>query len=49
MKSIIIISHGPSGISVGFSDTLTGGYIFIVWYVVHPLMYALTNSVIPSQ
>jgi hypothetical protein len=30
MKSIVIIFHGPSGISVGFSGTLTGGYIFVV-------------------
>ena len=49
MKSIVIISHGPSGISVGFSGTLTGGHIFVVWHVVHSLMYALTNSVIPGQ
>ena len=25
MKSIVIVSHGPSGISLGFSGTLTGG------------------------
>src|SRR5207302_10419439 len=49
MKSIVIVSHGPLGISVGFSSTLTGGRIFVVWHVAHPLMYALTNSVIPSQ
>ena len=49
MKSIVIISHRPSGISVSFSGTLTGGHIFVVWHVVHPLMYALTNSVIPGQ
>ena len=49
MKSIVIVSHGPSGISVGFSGTLTGGRIFVVWHVAHPLMYALTNSVIPGQ
>jgi formate/nitrite transporter FocA (FNT family) len=30
MKSIVIVSHGPSGISVGFSGTLTGGRIFVV-------------------
>jgi hypothetical protein len=49
MKSIVIISHGPSGISVGFSGTLTGGHIFVVWQVAHPLIYALMNSVIPGQ
>jgi hypothetical protein len=49
MKSIVIVSQGPSGISVGFSGTLTDGHIFVVWHVAHPLMYALTNSVIPGQ
>ena len=49
MKSIVIVSHGPSEISLGFSGTLTGGQIFVVWHVAHPLMYALTNSVIPGQ
>ena len=49
IKSIVIISHGPSEISVGFSSTLTGGRIFVVWHVAHPLMYILTNSVIPGQ
>jgi hypothetical protein len=49
MKSMVIISHGPSGISVGFSGTLTGGHIFVVWHVAHPLMYVLMNSVIPGQ
>jgi hypothetical protein len=49
MKSIVIVSYGPSGISVGFSGTLTGGCIFVVWHVAHPLMYALMNSVIPGQ
>jgi hypothetical protein len=27
---------------------LTGGCIFIVWHVAHPLMYALINSIIPG-
>jgi hypothetical protein len=49
MKSIVIVSHGPSRISVGFSGTLTDGHIFVVWHVAHPLMYALTNSVISGQ
>jgi hypothetical protein len=49
MKSIVIISHGPSGILVGFSGTLTGGHIFVVWHIAYPLMYALMNSVIPGQ
>ena len=30
MKSMVIISYGPSGILVGFSGTLTGGHIFVV-------------------
>jgi hypothetical protein len=49
IKSIVIVSHGPSDILVSFSGTLTGGHIFVVWHVVHPLMYALTNSVISGQ
>jgi hypothetical protein len=49
MKSIVIVSHDPSGILVSFSGTLTGGYIFVVWHIAHPLMYVLTNSVISGQ
>ena len=49
MKSIVMVSQGPLGISVGFSGTLTGGLILVVWHIVHPLIYALTNSVIPGQ
>ena len=49
MKSIVIVSYGPLGISLGFRGTLAGGRIFVVWHVAHPLMYALTNSVIPGQ
>ena len=49
MKSIVIVSHGPSEISLGLRGTLTRGHILVVWQVAHPLMYALTNSVIPSQ
>ena len=49
MKSIVIVSHNPSGISLGFRGTLSGGHIFVVWQVAHPLIYALTNSVIPGQ
>jgi hypothetical protein len=49
MKSIVIISHGPSEISVGFSGTLTDGHIFVVWHIAHPLIYALMNSIISSQ
>jgi hypothetical protein len=30
MKSIVIVFHGPSGILVSFSGTLTGGRIFVV-------------------
>src|SRR5437879_10638805 len=32
MKSIVIVSHGPSGISVGFSDILILARLFIVWH-----------------
>jgi len=46
MKSIVMVSHIPYGISLGLSGTLTGGLIFVVWQTAHPLMYALTNSVI---
>src|SRR5207302_9499249 len=42
MKSSVTISHGPLGISVGFSGILTDGCILVVWHVAHPLMYALT-------
>jgi hypothetical protein len=49
MKSIVIVSHGPSEILVSFSGTLTGGHIFVVWHIAHPLMNALTNSIIPGQ
>ena len=30
MKSIVMVSHGPLGISLGFSGTLTGGLILVV-------------------
>jgi len=46
MKSIVMVSHIPCGISLGLSGTLTGSLIFVVWQIAHPLMYALTNSVI---
>jgi len=46
MKSIVMVSHIPCGILLGLSGTLTGGLIFVVWQMVHPLMYALMNSVI---
>ena len=49
MKSIVIVSHIPCGILLGLSGTLTGGLIFVVWQIAHPLMYALTNSVIPGH
>jgi len=49
MKSIVMVSHIPCGISLGLSGTLTGGLIFVVWQTAHPLMYALTNSVIPGH
>ena len=48
MKSIVMVSHIPCGISLGLSGTLTGGLIFVVWQTAHPLMYALMNSVIPG-
>jgi len=49
MKSIVIVSHIPCGILLGLSGTLTGGLIFVVWQTAYPLMYALTNSVIPGH
>ena len=30
MKSIVMVFHGLSGISFGFSGTLTGGLILVV-------------------
>jgi hypothetical protein len=49
MKSIVIIFYGPSEISVGFSGIFTGGRIFVVWHVAHPLIYVLMNSIISGQ
>src|SRR5579863_10219279 len=49
MKSMVIISQTPLGMSLGFSGTLTGGRILVAWHVAHPLMYALTNSMIPGH
>ena len=49
MKSMVMVSQIASGISLGLIGTLTGGHIFVVWHVAHPLIYALTNSVIPGQ
>ena len=49
MKSIVMVSQMPSGTSFGLSGTLTGGLIFVVWHVAHPLIYAFTNVVIPSH
>jgi len=36
MKSMVIVSHIPSGISLGLIGTLVGGCIFVVWHVAHP-------------
>src|SRR5579863_7944572 len=49
MKSMVMVSQIPSGISFGLSGTFSGGHILIVWHVAHPLMYALTNSMIPGH
>jgi len=49
IKSIVMVSHIPCGILLGLSGTLTGGLIFVVWQMAHPLMYALMNSVIPGH
>jgi len=38
MKSIVIVSQTPLGISFGLRGTLTGGHILVVWQVAHPLM-----------
>ena len=49
MKSMVIVSHIPLGISLGWIGTLVGGHIFVVWKMAHPRMYALMNSVIPGH
>jgi len=49
IKSIVIVSQIPCGISLGFSGTLTGGLILVVWQVAHPLMYAFINVMIPGH
>jgi len=49
MKSIVMASQAPSGTSFGLSGTLTGGHILVVWQVAYPLMYSLTNSVMPGH
>jgi len=49
IKSIIMVSQMPCGISLGFSGTLTSGLILVVWQVAHPLIYAFTNVMIPSH
>ena len=38
IKSIVIVSHIPCGISFGLSGTLIGGRILVVWQIAHPLM-----------
>jgi len=48
MKSIVMVSQTPLGTSFGLRGTLTGGRILVVWQVAHPLMYSLTNSVMPG-
>src|ERR1700742_2658779 len=37
MKSIVMVSHTPVGISVGLIGTLIGGRILVVWQTAHPL------------
>ena len=49
MKSMVIVSHIPLGILLGWIGTLVGGHIFVVWQMVHPCMYALMNSVMPGH
>src|SRR6266581_6123074 len=49
MKSIVMVSQTLLGTSFGLSGTLTGGRILVVWQVAHPLMYSLTNSVMPGH
>jgi len=49
IKSIVMVSQMPCGISLGFSGTLTGGLILVVWQVAHSLIYTFTNIVIPSH
>jgi len=38
IKSMVIVSHIPSGISLGLIGTLVGGHISVVWHVAHPCM-----------
>jgi hypothetical protein len=49
MKSIVMVSQMPCGTSFGLSGTLTGGLIFVVWHIAHPLMYTFTNVIIPGH
>jgi len=49
MKSIVMASQTPSSTLFGLSGTFTGGRILVVWQVAHPLMYSLTNSVMPGH
>jgi len=44
-----MVSQMPCDISLGFSGTLTGGLILVVWQVVHPLIYTFTNVIIPGH
>src|SRR6202008_1980757 len=37
MKSIVMVSQTPVGISVGLIGTLVGGRILVVWQTAHPL------------
>ena len=48
IKSIIMVSQMPCSISLGFSGTLTGGLILVVWQVAHPLIYTFMNVMIPG-
>src|SRR6201999_2865441 len=37
IKSIVMVSQTPVGISIGLISTLIGGRILVVWQTAHPL------------
>src|SRR5579864_2423315 len=49
MKSIVIVSHGLSGISLGFKGTGLLGAFLVAWQVAQPSIKALTNRDIPGH
>ena len=50
IKSMVIISNGRSGISVGWSGSVVGCVLFFVsWHVAQPSTKFLTNMDIPGH